>query len=517
MKVYNYQLYIDALEKHVPEKVESMQALAREIVEKENLPLGADLFRKYISAYLKDRDSGQLPVTEAAEQKEESKIFQSGQTVDANDLEEDDRINILQDDYERKFLVTQDGRYIIEVRGKRRYFSIKFIDKLFLHYSEHGYNFSGTQIINEFDLDPATFHAIKNSFRLYKKSHIFSPYTFGNTPKEQREQLVSQTIDKVLSSGKVTERVYRKQLHSKYKQAIKRDHTIKANHLEFIEELAERLPEAKAETIVQYTAPNIILQREEVIAALTDLHTGAFVMGLDGMPDFNLSVLKKRLLEAAYFINSLRAKRVKLALLGDYIESFTGMNHPNSWQGIQSGQIGADVVETAYELILSFAEQIVNLVEIDGVGGNHDRSSKSNKEDTKAEIAGILFCFIKRHFRNTPIEVKYNNDTVSTTLGSSLNAILQHGHNGNARGPVGNTLWEHGIKGRFNFILQGHLHSRQVKPNDDGADYRRIVCPSIFTGNDYSKKAGYSPSLAGVIAIEEDNRKLPYVHDKALI
>lgn len=440
--------------------------------------------------------------------------FQAGETVSRQELM-GQTAEIVEDAYERRFVVTPDGDYAIEVQGQIRFFPIGMVDQLFKYYSRHGYNYTSTQVQHEFELDPATFHAIKNAFRLYKESHVFSPYTWEHTPEEEREAMVEEVVRQVMGSHKVTERVYRTQLERHYKRAIRRSHLVTANHHRFLAELSERLPQVRQDLVISYTPPHIIMPREEVLAAVTDLHTGAFVMGLGLMPDFTTEVLRRRLSELAYFINSLRARRVKLAFLGDSIESFTGMNHPNSWQGIEQGVYGANVVILAYEVILEFVEQVYNVTEIAAVGGNHDRSTSSGKEDAKAEIATLLFYFIGKRLHETGVRVIYDNDTVSVPVGTHLNAILQHGHNGNARVPMGNTLWDYGIKGRFNFILQGHLHSRILKPNDDSLDGRRIICPSMFTGNDYSRKAGFSPSLAGAIVIEEDAQGLPLVLDKS--
>lgn len=41
-------------------------------------------------------------------------------------------------------------------------------------------------------------------------------------------------------------------------------------------------------------------------------------------------------------------------------------------------------------------------------------------------------------------------------------------------------------------ILRAHLHSLQVLNNDDRRNYRRVVVPSIYTGEDYSSTGGWS-------------------------
>jgi hypothetical protein len=502
--------------------LENYTGLAKEIISVEGLDNSWEWVRQEIGRYVKlPHIKKELQALVAEIQTDEpaqtKRQINSGERLSFDDDDTDlDDVDILEDAYQRKFLVTNDGHYVIDVKKKKMRFSIEFIDKLFLYYSMHGYDYSGTKVINEFDLTPITWFAIKGAFRLFKHSHVFSPYTWEMTPLDEREEVAGKAIDKVMSSGKVTERVYGKKLQSTYKKAINKSHLIQANHNAFLEELADLLPQMQRVPITLFTPPNIIMQREEIMAAVTDLHAGAFITGLKGMPEYTTEILRKRLREFADYINSFNARRVKLGFLGDYLESFTGLNHDNSWQGMESGAYGARAVTLSFEIILEFIEQVHNVVEVDAVGGNHDRSTPSAKMDSKAEIAGILFSFLDRTLKNAGIKVVYDNDTVATTIGSSLRPILQHGHNGNARGHVGNTLWEHGVKDLFNFILQGHLHSRIIKNNDDGPNYRRIICPSIFTGNDYSKKAGFAPSLAGGIVIEETQKRLPLVHDIAL-
>ena len=74
--------------------------------------------------------------------------------------------------------------------------------------------------------------------------------------------------------------------------------------------------------------------------------------------------------------------------------------------------------------------------------------------------------------------------------------------------------WDYGKKGLFNYIKEGHLHSRIMKLDakqaknfqmisDDSIDCRRQVCPSLFTGNSFSEYGGWS-TLAGYL-IQEVN------------
>jgi hypothetical protein len=56
--------------------------------------------------------------------------------------------------------------------------------------------------------------------------------------------------------------------------------------------------------------------------------------------DFSYEVVVDRLKQAADQINRMGYKKVEIALLGDFIETFTGLNHMNSWQQLEYGGYG---------------------------------------------------------------------------------------------------------------------------------------------------------------------------------
>jgi hypothetical protein len=86
--------------------------------------------------------------------------------------------------------------------------------------------------------------------------------------------------------------------------------------------------------------------------------------------------------------------------------------------------------------------------------------------------------------------------------------------------------WAYGEQGKFNFVMEGHLHSRIQKLNaktvqnfkiidDDNKDCRRQVCPSLFTGNTYSEQGGWS-TTPGFLITESNGSGKPIVHDYSL-
>jgi len=57
------------------------------------------------------------------------------------------------------------------------------------------------------------------------------------------------------------------------------------------------------------------------------------------------------------------------------------------------------------------------------------------------------------------------------------------------------------------------LHSRII--STDSRKIRHIWCPSLFTGNEYSKQLGFS-STAGYLQIENNGKGFPNVTDITL-
>ena len=67
------------------------------------------------------------------------------------------------------------------------------------------------------------------------------------------------------------------------------------------------------------------------VVNIADLHGGAYIDGLRKTGDYSIKILIDRLNEAAERVNDLHYYEVHVHILGDLIESFSGLNHANSW------------------------------------------------------------------------------------------------------------------------------------------------------------------------------------------
>lgn len=230
-----------------------------------------------------------------------------------------------------------------------------------------------------------------------------------------------------------------------------------------------------------------------VLHTIADLHIGAFVEGLINTPDYSIEVVVDKLQEVANEINSQNNKENHIAILGDLIESFTGLNHINSWKSMQQGAYGGKVLILAYEIILDFLSRIENLSGVYIVAGNHDRVTSNNKEDTEGDVAKIISYFLTERL-SCPVE--YDNNVISLEL-DGVNYILHHGHKGFSRGDLADIVLAYGKGNMFKVVLSGHLHTRMKKDrntyiNEDTRKYRAYTCPSIFTGNSYSEDGNWT-------------------------
>ena len=250
------------------------------------------------------------------------------------------------------------------------------------------------------------------------------------------------------------------------------------------------------------------------VATLTDFHFGAYISAMNITPEFSISILCEMLNNAADRVNRLNSERVDVHILGDLIESFTGLNHKNSWKGLGKGMFGVSAIKLFVELFKKhFLDLVINLGKIKMVAGNHDRVTSDSQEDTDGGAAEL----IAWAFKMIGYDVEFKRDVLTHKV-DGVNYILNHGHLGFTNKKTTQEIcWMYGEKGVFNFITEGHLHSRIAKLNakqvnqfktvtDDSIDCRRQVCPSFFTGNPYSEDGGWS-TMAGFLITESSHNK----------
>lgn len=398
-----------------------------------------------------------------------------------------------------------DGNYVWESkRAGKISIPVSQIDEMFWDYSEHGMNMSQNEVRMKYNLTIPQFNSIKATLWMYKKGHIFSPYTVEHTDPLEMSQMVSDKMaEKYKNVDKIVKVEHSKETYKEYKRIIRQNAKREYIQQQFFEQLNALLPTVEKVAPVKVTFKSGEQHPEELMVAIADLHIGAVTEGLKITPDYNRDVLKNRLDKVAEEVNARGAKSVTLAILGDLIESFSGLNHMDSWKGLDL--YGADVVVEAYDILSEFFEKINNLNIIKIVGGNHDRASANKKEDNTPTIAAIISTMLKRKYSGV-YKIDYDNLVLDYNFGDNVKIIISHGDNNILKKSTSSfdfKVMEFGDPDKFNLVLTGHWHSRKIQ--EDKGQLRWYSTPSIFSGNHYSERNGWN-SQPGYFIITEDKK-----------
>ena len=253
------------------------------------------------------------------------------------------------------------------------------------------------------------------------------------------------------------------------------------------------------------------------IVKIADLHLGAYVDNLIRTKNFSIDILANKLLDAVEDINERGYSTVHVHVLGDLIESFTGLSHKNTWKGLDKAMVGAEAVKLVVKILHdNFLSKIVNLGEVKVVAGNHDRVTSDNKEDVQGGAASLVCWGLEL----LGYSVEFNPLVITHIVGNICH-ILTHGHHSLSKKSTKQICWDYGVQNMYNLICEGHLHSIIQKLNinqrdtyqtikDDAVDHRRMNCPSFFTGNFFSESLGYT-SESGFVITEDNGKGIPNV------
>lgn len=252
---------------------------------------------------------------------------------------------------------------------------------------------------------------------------------------------------------------------------------------------------------------------------IADLHLGAYIDGLVNTRDYSIPILINYLESIVQNVNLMNYSEVNILFLGDMIESFTGLNHKNSWKGLQKGMIGAEVIKFSVNILHEkLLSKINNLNLIKLVAGNHDRLTSDKDEDTDGGACDLIAFGLDLRGYN----IEFHPTVISCEI-DGINYILLHGHKGISRRAAKDICWDFGKKGIYNVVLEGHLHSiiQKMSVNmkgkfniikDDSVDHIRMNARSLFTGNGYSEDLGYT-SNAGFSIITNNGKGLPNINN----
>ncbi len=268
---------------------------------------------------------------------------------------------------------------------------------------------------------------------------------------------------------------------------------------------------------IKYT-PSVVPTKTKIgVVKIADLHLGAYVDNLIRTKNFSIDILANKLTDAVNEINQRNYSIVHIHILGDLIESFTGLNHKNTWKGLDKAMVGAEAIKCVTKILHdNFLSKINNLGEVKVVAGNHDRVTSDNKEDVQGGAANLVCWALEL----LGYSIEFNSLVISHTV-DNICHILTHGHHSLSKKSTKQICWDYGVQGKYNLICEGHLHSiiQKLSVNqrdgfktitDDAVDHRRMNVPSFFTGNFFSESLGYT-SESGFVITEDNGKGVPNV------
>lgn len=255
------------------------------------------------------------------------------------------------------------------------------------------------------------------------------------------------------------------------------------------------------------------------VVVISDLHIGACVDAIGNTPSFSTADVVHRLQEVATIVNLKEYESVSVFMLGDFIESFTGVNHEGTWKHLERGGYGVEVVIAAYTILRRFLTSLNNVDRVCLVSGNHDRTSFKMSGDEYGSIGGLLAFMLKE---NTPLYIEHNPLILGVEV-DGIYYLLTHNHYNIAKNDIGKAFWEYGKQGMYNVLLGGHWHARKGKRAYrvveeklvDQANYRQLAVAPLFTGNFYSESNGWNSS-PGFTVIENNGKGKPNVFEYVL-
>jgi len=374
---------------------------------------------------------------------------------------------------------------------------IEQVDQMFFEFSRHGMNKSSQQMVSDWNMEWWQWHSLKSRLRLYKDSNIFSPHTVEITPKNHLAKMIeSKMSDLYEKTSLIVERQYNKQTIKEARRIIERkqlkDHVV-ADILENLQDAIETngFPIYHIDKQIGVYNDNT----EEMVVVIGDLH-----LGLE-TEDVDIHVVQERLNKILFVLSANNFSSLKIVILGDIIESFTGMTKGDTWQNLSIVGYGAEIIITASDMLASFvatANQFADKVEVFAIPGNHDRMTNNKDEDPIGQIGMLIYRLAERA---TPsVDWRIEPICQSFVHGDS-EMIIMHGDKPMTKLSGAEVSMKYGKTDLFKVILRGHYHHRQIL--EDTTNYRYITIPSIVGETPFSKRLGLA-SKPGCLFISGD-------------
>ena len=395
-----------------------------------------------------------------------------------------------------------DGNYVFKRGTSMKVFSIELIDNIFKYYSRKGQDYTRIAVQQRFGLTPKTFHQIVSVFNLSKDCDIISPYTKQNNSPEDVLNIIDKTIDEVLDSGERTTQKYQQKVARKNRKNVEDMKLDQGWRQEIISDMLAEYPMV-SEIKVSRDNNNKV---DEISVILADIHAGGKSEKTKLSGEWSVDEMIIKLNRIAKVANSYKAAKVNLVILGDLVETVSGINHPDSWKGIEGGMFGSNVIiQTQEMLVKELINKVTNLNKIVATGGNHDRLQASNKM-SDVGATDLIFYMIGERLKLTKSTVELIYDPVIVSFKTGAFGIIGvHGDKGLHNRELSYVTQKFAAdRDQYQFVFSAHLHSFFCKRNDDQEFGRRVTIPAIITGNDYSDIQIGRASKSGVVVVKEN-------------
>ena len=272
--------------------------------------------------------------------------------------------------------------------------------------------------------------------------------------------------------------------------------------------------------VYNYSSVDFTTDKEAALK-WADLHFGAHIYNLTKTQDYDSNILLNGLCKSVDETNAFGFKKVHVHINGDLIESFSGLNHINSWMSLNKDETGTNAIKLCCKMLHQALSKINNLGKVLIVAGNHDRISKRNDEDVKGGAADLIAWGLSL----MGYDVEFD-PLVTTQVIDGIKHINLHGDKGVSKRGTKDIIWDYGTQGLFNFVFEAHLHSiiqklsvSQAKAfktiKDDSIDHRRMHLPPFFTGNYYSESLNYFTN-SGYTLVWDNGKGVPNVFTGAI-
>ncbi|HSH25137.1 MAG TPA: hypothetical protein VLA13_06330, partial [Massilibacterium sp.] len=151
-----------------------------------------------------------------------------------------------------------------------------------------------------------------------------------------------------------------------------------------------------------------------------------------------------------------------------------------------------------------------HFVDVEIVGGNHDRISSSNQDDKEGQVAYLISGMLERLGKG--IDTNFD-PLLLTSNHDGIQYICTHGDKRISKKDANQMVLEYGDQSCFNVMLTAHRHDEKIIENT--IKFKSIQIPAVCSPNNYAVRNGWTSS-SGFVILEKTPFKNVTVHSHGL-